>query len=163
MHNAAALSVHPVIHAEEIARFRRFVIPGPGESDCDIWVGAIGSDGYGRFRVNRGGLAFCIRPNRYALALARGGVLEAGVLALHQCDNPICVRVGDHHLIPGSQSENIARMLRMRRGGTQRALRLGDARSVRRGRSVALRDAVRDGWDATAVEAALIGDHPTLW
>lgn len=34
---------------------------------------------------------------------------------------------------------------------------------ARRERSVALRDAVRHGWDAAAVQAALLGDQPTLW
>jgi len=28
---------------------------------------------------------------------------------------------------------------------------------------VALREAVRLGWDAAAVQAALLGDLPTLW
>jgi len=28
---------------------------------------------------------------------------------------------------------------------------------------VALREAVRNGWDAAAVEAALLGDQPMLW
>lgn len=162
MRTAAALVVDPQIHREEIERFRGFVVMGPRESDCDIWTGAIGSDGYGRFRVNRGGYVFSLRPNRYALALA-DGKLSAGVLALHECDNPICVRVGDRHVIPGTQSENISRMVRMSRGGGPGGCRHGDLRDVRRERSVALRDAVRGGWDDDAVEAALIGDHPTLW
>ncbi|WND58479.1 hypothetical protein QQA43_08895 [Mycolicibacterium vanbaalenii] len=40
-----------------------------------------------------------------------------------------------------------------------------DASTVgaRRERSVALRDAVRYGWDAAAVQAALLGDQPALW
>ena len=163
VHTAAALRLHPAVDAAEIDRFWSYVVPGPLAGDCDIWVGAIGSDGYGRFRVLRGGGVFSIRPNRYALALANGGVLEAGVLALHECDNPICIRVGDGHVTAGTQSENMARMVRMGRGGAQRSLRQGDARGERRERSVALREAVRDGWDPEAVEAALLGDHPTLW
>ena len=55
------------------------------------------------------------------------------------------------------------RMARMRRGGGRHAVRRFDSRGVRRERSVALRDAVRHGWDATAVQAALLGDQPTLW
>jgi len=163
VYSAAALVLHPTIHAAEIARFWSYVVPGPHEVDCDIWVGAIGSDGYGRFRVSRGGCVFSIRPNRYALALANGGVLESGVLALHTCDNPICIRVSDRHVRAGTQSENMIQMVRMRRGGAQRPLRQGDSRGARRERSVALREAVRDGWDPAAVEAALIGEHPTLW
>lgn len=163
MKRAAALVVHADAHAEEIARFHSYIVNGPGEGDCAIWVGAIGGDGYGRFHVNRGGCRFSVRPNRYALALATGGVLEAGVLALHECDNPICTRVSALHIVEGTQGHNMMRMARMRRGGVNRVLRLGDMRCLRRDRSVALREAVRQGWDAAAVEAALLGSHPTLW
>jgi hypothetical protein len=67
------------------------------------------------------------------------------------------------HVVSGSQGDNMERMARMRRGGGRHAVRRFDSRGVRRARSVALRDAVRDGWDATAVQAALLGDQPTLW
>lgn len=161
---AAALVVDPRTHREEVDRFRSFIVAGPGDSDCDIWVGAIGGDGYGRFRIVRSGCVFSVRPNRYALALTSGGFLPAGVLALHECDNPICVRVGERHLAAGTQSDNISRMARMGRGGGGLGRpRHGDLRDARRARSVALRAAVRDGWDPQAVESALIGDHPTLW
>ena len=163
MKRAAALAVNPDVHAEEIARFHSYVVAGPGDADCAIWVGAIGGDGYGRFHISRGGCRFSVRPNRYALALATDGVLAAGILALHECDNPICTRVGDRHIVEGSQGHNMIRMARMRRGGVNRVLRLGDMRCVRRDRSVALREAVRHGWNAEAVEAALLGSHPTLW
>ena len=36
----------------------------------------------------RAGMGFCVRPNRYALALATGSALGADVFALHECDNP---------------------------------------------------------------------------
>jgi hypothetical protein len=52
----------------------------------------------------------------------------------------------------------------MRRGGGRcYTVRRFDSRGVRRERSVALRDAVRNGWDPSAVQAALLGDQPTLW
>lgn len=161
--HAAALAVHPTLHAAEVERFWSYVVAGPRDGDCSIWVGAIGGDGYGRFHINRRGQTFSVRPNRYALALASGGVLEAGVLALHECDNPICTRVSDRHVLAGTQSDNMLRMVRMRRGAQRRLLHCGDMRAHRRARSVALREAVRSGWDADAVEAALIGDDPTLW
>ena len=162
MRTAAGLVVYPWAHAEEIARFTGYIVEGPGERDCDIWVGAIGADGYGRFHINRNGGRFCVRPNRYALALSRGGALSPRTLALHECDNPICARVGPRHIVGGDQRHNMARMVRMGRGGSGRAIR-GDRRDVRRQRSVALREAVRHGWDAAAVEAALLGNQPTLW
>jgi hypothetical protein len=40
------------------------------------------------FHINRGGARFCVRPNRYALALFGGGAVAPRILALHECDNP---------------------------------------------------------------------------
>ena len=162
MRTAAGLVVDPWAHAEEIARFLSYVVRGPGDRDCDIWVGAIGADGYGRFHIRRGGVRSSVRPNRYALALFGTGMVAAHVLALHECDNPICTRVGPHHIVSGDQRHNMARMVSMRRGGSGRVIR-GPLRDLRRQRSVALREAVRAGWDAAAVEAALLGGQPTLW
>lgn len=55
------------------------------------------------------------------------------------------------------------RMARMRRGGAGRySLRGLDSLSARHERSVALRHAVRDGWDAAAVQAILLADQQTL-
>ena len=33
-------------------------------------------------------MGLCLRPNRYALALATGSALGADVFALHECDKP---------------------------------------------------------------------------
>ncbi|BBX37553.1 hypothetical protein MMAG44476_37328 [Mycolicibacterium mageritense DSM 44476 = CIP 104973] len=162
MRTAAGLVVDPRVHAEEIARFTGYIVEGPADHDCDIWIGGIGADGYGRFHINRGGARFCVRPNRYALALFGGGAVAPRILALHECDNPICTRVGPHHIVGGDQRHNMARMVAMRRGGSGRVIR-GALRDLRRQRSVALREAVRCGWDACAVEAALLGNQPTLW
>ena len=109
----------------------------------------------------------CVRPHRYALAI-ESGVVAAGVLGLHECDNPVCVKIAADeatqlHVVSGSQGDNMERMSRMRRGGGRYAVRRFDSRGVRRERSVALREAVRHGWDAAAVEAALLGDQPMLW
>ena len=81
---ALALWVDPTVHAAEVARFRSKVVAGPGDGDCSIWIGSIGADGYGRF-ITRAGMGFCVRPNRYALALATGSALGADVFALHEC------------------------------------------------------------------------------
>ncbi len=167
MRSAAELLVDRVVHAAEIARFYRHVVCGPTSSDCDIWTGAIGADGYGRFYLTRGGVGLCVRPHRYALAITSGAV-GARVLGLHECDNPVCVKVAAatdpvQHVVYGSQGDNMERMARMRRGGGRRTVRSIDSRGARRERSVALREAVRHGWDAAAVQAALLGDQPTLW
>ena len=166
MRSAGRLVVDPRLHAGEIARFTSHVVCGPTASDCNIWTGAIGADGYGRYYLTRQGMGLCVRPHRYALAMACGA-LAAGVLGLHECDNPVCVKIAAdgeiEHVVAGSQGDNMDRMVKMRRGGGRYVVRRGDRRGVRRDRSVALREAVRHGWDAAAVEAALLGDQPTLW
>lgn len=162
MKSACQLLLDPVIHAAEIERFLGYVVCGPDPHTCDIWTGGIGADGYGRYFLTRGGIGSCVRAHRYALALSRGLVAQ-GMLALHNCDVPLCVKVAPEHVVEGSQSDNMVRMARMRRGGGRYAVRRGDSRPARRSRSVALRAAVRHGWDSVAVEAALVGDQPTLW
>jgi hypothetical protein len=160
------------LHTEELRRFEDNAVRGPGDDDCAIWTGAVGGDGYGRFWVRRGGSRIMVRANRYALAAALDGeVLESWVRALHGCDNPPCVRVstaadsGLLHVVGGTQRENMLRMARARRGGGRVAVRRGDnGIRARRARAVALRDAVRNGWDSEAVAAALLGSpEPTLW
>lgn len=164
---ASSLWVDPIAHAGEVARFRSKVVVGPDEGDCSIWVGSIGADGYGRFFLTRHGAGFCARANRYALALDRGSI-GAQVLALHECDLPVCVKVNApharrQHVVGGTQGDNMARMARMGRGGG-RPLTRGPGRDARRLRSVALREAVRNGvWDAQAVRDALWGSEPSLF
>ena len=80
------MTVDPVVHAAEIARFDGHVVCGPMASDCDFWACAIGADGYGRFYLTRDGVGFCVRPHRSALAVA-GCSVAAGVLGLHECDD----------------------------------------------------------------------------
>lgn len=166
----------------EIARFEAKIIRGPGPDDCWIWIGAIGDDGYGRFAVRRDdhgrfptypdtGHEVMVRPPRYAVALYVGPV-PAGRLALHdQCDNPICVRAVDHsgrrpHVVLGTQRENLATMgMRGRSyGGRPVWHHDGLTRAQRVARSQALRAAVRGGWNADAVQSALmIGSQPGLF
>lgn len=76
--------------------------------------------------------------------------MAAGVLGLHECDNPVCVKIAaetdvQQHVVSGSQGDNMERMARMRRGGGRHVVRRFDSRGVLRERSVALRDAVRHG------------------
>ena len=90
-----------------------------------------------------------------------GEPLEAAVLALHECDFPLCVKVAN----PAAtrQRDNMIRMAYTGRGGGRPVVRR-DGLRARRARSVALREAVRRGWDSDAVSAALLGStEPTLW
>jgi hypothetical protein len=113
-----------------------------------------------------------VRANRYALAAALDeAALEPWVRALDGCNNTACVRVsaatdtGLLHVLAGTQRDNMLMMARAGRGGGRVAVRRGDnGVRARQGRAMALRAAVRDGWDAAAVAAALLGSaDPTLW
>jgi hypothetical protein len=68
-------------------------------------------------------------------------------------------------VLPGTQRDNMLMMGRAGRGGGRVPVRRGDnGVRARRARAVALREAVRDGWDGDAVAAALLGSQePTLW
>ena len=144
------------MHAAEVARFRSKIVAGPGDGDCSIWVGSIGADGYGRYFITRGGMGLCVRPNRYVLALATGSAVGADVFALHECDNPVCVKLSGpgalcEHVVAGTQLDNMRRMARARRGGGRPGIR-GLGREARRARSVAQREAIQGGvWDADAL------------
>lgn len=83
---------------------------------------------------------------------------EASQRACRGCMNATtrCVKIAadtdpQQHVVSGSQRDNMERMARMRRGGGRHAVRRCDSRGVRRERSVALREAVRHGWDAAVV------------
>ena len=164
--------VDPIRHGSEIARFFAHVVRGPGRQDCWLWTGAIGSDGYGRFALRRGGWrhVMMVRPPRYALAVARAGQpLQGDVRALHECDVTLCVRVVGAeeiaagvraHVTAGTQQENMEQMAaRGRGGGRPRVIARGAGLRARRERALALREAVRSGWDSAAVEAAMLGGH----
>src|SRR4051812_15216049 len=83
---AVALWGDPKGHVAEGARVRAQIVAGPGDGDCSIWVGSIGADGYGLY-ITRQGRGLCVRPHRYALALATGEP-SGTTLALHECDIP---------------------------------------------------------------------------
>ncbi|WP_409430255.1 hypothetical protein ACJEIK_21540 [Mycobacterium sp. SMC-16] len=170
------LVVDPIRHGSEIARFFAHVVRGPERQDCWLWTGAIGSDGYGRFALRRGGWrhVMMVRPPRYALAVARAGQpLQGDVRALHECDVTLCVRVVGAeeiaagvraHVTAGTQQENMEQMAaRGRGGGRPRVIARGAGLRARRERALALREAVRSGWDSAAVEAAMLGGQPRLW
>lgn len=105
---------------------------------------------------------------RYACALYQRPV-PAGMVAMHDiCDNPACVRAlpmdgAPAHLVIGTQRQNLATAASRGRsyGGRPVWHHDGLSRAQRVERSRALRRAVRDGWDADAVRAAMrIGSHP---
>ncbi len=147
MTNPAAEPVPPHCTPEAWERFRRYVVV---TSDHHIWVGAVGSDGYGRFwdsaygdqdrpAQHRGPTT---RVNRWVL-WAHQGPLAAGLTGMHECDLPICAR-REHHAA-GTQATNLTtaaarnRVARVGVGGyrTDRADLRGQP-----GQSLAIRAAV---------------------
>ncbi len=170
------LRVDPGVHRDERDRFLNRIVHGPAENDCAIYVGAISNDGYPVLRLRREDGVRVVRAPRYALAVAlEGAELGADVRALHECDNPACVRVvpADDvrrgvrlHVVGGDQRENMQRMARMGRGGGRpQIVARGAGRAARAARSRAIREAVRHGWDTEAVTAALLfgGAQAMLW
>ncbi|MDP2129957.1 MAG: helix-turn-helix transcriptional regulator [Erythrobacter sp.] len=88
-----------------IARFRAKVRPA-GPEDCWLWQGAIGPNGYGRMQFTRRGQT--IYAHRLALLIALQEPLP-GTVALHSCDNPLCVNPA--HLSWGTQRSNVRQAL----------------------------------------------------
>jgi hypothetical protein len=70
---------------------------------------------------------------------------------------------GQLHVVGGTQRDNMIRMARTGRGAVgSRFVALMDA--PRGARSLAQREAVRNGWDVHGVIAAPLGSgEPTLW
>lgn len=61
---------------------------------CWLWVGSISSpDGYGRFTWQRGNRQRTVAAHRFAL-LITGESFGPGEVAEHECNEPLCVRVG---------------------------------------------------------------------
>lgn len=145
--------------AAEIDRFWSYVVKGPRETSCWIFVGAVGDDGYGRFWVSREGRQRVLRPHRVAWSLAEGVSVDLHPVVEHVvCDNPICVRADGtllDHLEGSTQAANLSRIAqRGRRGATGYRSRMFGREAMYR-RSLALRSAVVDGWSDERIARAL--------
>lgn len=138
--------------AKTVARFWTKIVKTP---TCFYWRGSVSfPDGYGRFTFTDGDTPRTLSAHRFALLLEYGD-LGDGIVGEHDCDETLCVRVADGHLKRGTQSANLAHAVAVGRhiGPTPAG---GDPRG-RYGRAVAIRDALRNGYDADRLRAALAG------
>ena len=74
---------------------------------CHVWMGAVGSDGYGRIAVrNPEDGPRTLTPHQVGARLGYGPI-PAGATVLHDCEVRLCCRAGPGHLRVGTQSENM--------------------------------------------------------
>lgn len=78
-------------------RFWEKVQRGP---DCWEWLGGCYHDGYGSFRVGDRNQ----RAHRVSYQLTYGDI-PSGMVVMHRCDNPLCVR--PDHLTVGTAGDNV--------------------------------------------------------
>ena len=118
-----------------VKTFFEHVVKSP--HGCWLWVGSISSpDGYGRFSERE--------------------------VAEHECNEPLCVRVGCGHVRKTTQRENLRYAVALgRHTGNRVAV---TALSSRVERSRRIRNALRDGWDERRYREAIFGvdsdQHP---
>lgn len=141
----------------DVLRWRALVLP---TSTCWAWMGAVGSDGYGRWAIRnwRGGQR-TVTPHQVAAVLASGELL-AGVTLLHDCEVRVCCRVGPGHVRIGTQAQNVrqavarSRLVGPRPGWVDPRGPAGVSRAIQ----AALREAVdRSPGGLAAVLAAVVG------
>jgi len=90
-------------HAD-IVRWRAHVLV---TGTCHVWMGAVGSDGYGRIAVrNAEDGPRTLTPHQVGARLGYGPI-PAGATVLHDCEVRLCCRAEPGHLRVGTQSENM--------------------------------------------------------
>ena len=127
------LLVDPAVRA----RFEGKVFRGGGPDACHPWLGAISDSGHGKFHVGGGPFRRVVTAHRYAYQLVHGPI--AGGTVMHECDEHGCQNVTAGHVTLGTVAGNTQDYYDRVR--TRVASPLADPRG-RRGRAVAIRDAV---------------------
>lgn len=108
---------------------------------CHIWMGAIGSDGYGRVAINHPPEGTRIlTPHQIAARLAFGPI-PAGATLLHDCEVRLCCRTDPGHVRIGTQAENMQQAVARGRAVGPRPGRV-DTRG-KQGASRAIQNALR--------------------
>ena len=107
----------PRVSNLDLARLYARVVP---TSSCDIWMGAVGSDGYGKFSVsNRFDGTRIVSPHHVAAARMFGPV-PLGATLMHDCDVRVCVSTEPGHVRIATQRENMRQAARRGRAAGPR-------------------------------------------
>jgi len=88
----------------DLNRYHRQVI---GTATCDIWAGAVGSDGYGRFSItNPGDGDRMLTPHQVGARLGFGP-LPVDCTLMHDCEVRLCCSPAPGHVRIATQKENM--------------------------------------------------------
>lgn len=109
-------------------RFWEKVKRGIGD-ECWQWIGAKSRHGYGNFGIRAGRTA---RAHRFSYE-QQYGPIPTGLLALHKCDNRLCVN--PNHLFLGTQTDNMQDMILKGRRPCSRLSEKSQPRGERHGGS----------------------------
>lgn len=160
------------MHLSDAERFQSYVLRGPKQDSCWIWLGAVSDDGYGRFWVKTSGGQKAVSAHRFALSVVHGGMegIE-GMQSLHHCDVPLCVRATadtQSHLVLGTRSDNMLDRARKGRLPSAAAIKWRHLpRAERAAHSRSLRDELKkNGWQDEIIRQLIYGintDDPTLF
>jgi hypothetical protein len=93
-------------------RFTAKLVDVPG-SGCLWWTGAVSGKGHGRFWIGQDRV---IVAHRYAFGLVHGveALLAVETLA-HGCDNPLCQRAAEGHVVASTAALNRSEWAQRRR------------------------------------------------
>jgi hypothetical protein len=108
-------------------------VPDRPDEGCWLWHGALTAKGYGKIYVDGRYLS----AHRVAVALD-GRTIPPGMIAMHICDTPACVRPS--HLVVGTYSDNHRDSVRKGRWNIE-----GRWRGLRQRHLTELERAVLDG------------------
>jgi hypothetical protein len=90
-------------HAD-IARWHSHLVM---TATCHIWMGAVGSDGYGRLAINnKQDGSRMLTPHQVAARIGFGPI-PAGATLLHHCEVRLCCNYDPRHVQVGTQGENM--------------------------------------------------------
>lgn len=91
--------------ARDVVRFAAQLVPAGGHL---VWMGAVGSDGYGRLRIaGADGGVRVVTPHQVAATIAFGRI-PAGATVMHDCDLRLCCQTAPGHVRIATQRENVA-------------------------------------------------------